>query len=358
MTRGDTSTVKHLMAQMGTGPKSAQDMTREQAGTTISGILEGEVHPTTIGAFLVANRWKANTAEELSGFLDTARSYATNVTVPHISPVDCGAAYDGKRRTALLGVAAGLIAAAAGVPIVVHSSEKVPTKFGATYKDVLSALNIETALSPAASKQMLESAGFGYFYQPEFNPAYHELLQYRNQLGVRSFLNTLEPLANPANASIHIGSFYHLKFAKRVIDTLVRSETQSFERIVLFQGLEGSDDIRSGYTKVVEWSNGKLSDYDIATAEYGIPESRESFEMPNLPVDSARITEEILSGERTDHFREAALLNAALRIYAYETVENLRDGMEVGREVISSGKALKKLEHLKAFYPAEKEVET
>ena len=63
--------LKRLMTEIvGSGPKSADDMTREQAREAFQRILADEPDETTLGAFWLANRWKRNNPEELAGYTD------------------------------------------------------------------------------------------------------------------------------------------------------------------------------------------------------------------------------------------------------------------------------------------------
>ncbi len=343
-------TLKQLLSGViGSGPKTARDMDREEARRAFYQILEQQANPITLGAFLLANRWKKNTPEELAAFIEVMQDQAVRVPPAKNNAVDIGANYDGKVQTVLLGVASGIIASAAGVPIAVHSGDRIPTKHGCTYKHVLDRLGVRTDLSPDESRQMIEENGFGFFYQPRYNPSVYHLLEVRNAMGVRTFINTIEKLANPAGARIHLGSFYHLAFAKRVIDTLKAVPSFSMERILLFQGLEGYDDIRPGYTKLVEWHNGSLRDFDLRTAEYGLNLSREDLRSDRLPEDSAAITEQLLSGKQLPCFSDAVALNAAVRIYAGGAAQSIEQGMAVAREVMQSDKPERILQQLKEF---------
>lgn len=333
--------LKDLMNHVGSGPKSAEDMTYKQAFEAFETILDGDYEDTTLGAFLLANRWKRNTPEELAGFVDAMRE-RVKIHEPSVNPVDCGANYDGKRDTAITGVGAGLVAAAAGTPVVVHSGDRIPTHEGAVYKHVLDELGIKTELSPSESAEMVEESGFGFYYQPRFNPAVHNLLPRRRDMGVRTFINTIETLANPAGAHVHLGSFYHLAFAKKIIDTVNTSDI-NMDRVTMFQGLEGYDEIRPGYTKVAEW-DGELSDYEIQTGDYGMDFERDSLNVGDVANDSARITREVLTGERHDEFKDAILLNAALRIYARNDSPTLKDGLDKAHEVLNDGSAQSVLE--------------
>jgi anthranilate phosphoribosyltransferase len=342
--------LKRLLTEVvGSGTKSAEDMTRDQAAEAMRRIFDGDPDPTTLGAFWLANRWKHNTAEELAAFTDEMCERVEDAT-PDADPVDCGANYDGKSRTAILGVAAGVVAAGAGTPVVAHSGDRIPTQKQDAYKHVLDELGVATELTPQDSADMVDETGFGFYYQPAFNPAVDALFDRREQMGVRTFANTIETLANPAGASVHLGSFYHLAFAKKVVDTFEQSEFHDMSRVIMFQGMEGYDDIRPGYTKVADWSaDGDFEDYEIETAEYGMDFEEADLQVSDVAEDSARLTEDVVAGGRTDHWHDAVALNAAVRIYAGGDTDSLGDGLAAARAAIDDGSAAAVLDDLRAF---------
>jgi anthranilate phosphoribosyltransferase len=120
----------------------------------------------------------------------------------------------------------------------------------------------------------------------------------------------------------------------------------------MFQGMEGYDDVRPGYTKVAEWNEGsEMSDFEIETAEYGMDMENDDLAVDpdDVAGDSAQITREVLAGDREDHFADAIALNAALRIYAREDVDSIEAGLDAAREAIADGSAEAVLEDLQAF---------
>ena len=342
--------LERLMTEVvGSGHKSADDMTRAQASEAFRRVLDGEPDPTTLGAFWLANRWKRNTPEELAAFVDVMDE-GVETAAPDCDPVDCGANYDGKGRSAVFGVAAGLVAAAAGTPVVAHSGNRVPTQRQDAYKHVLDALDVRTDLAPTESAAMTDEVGFGFYYRPNFAPDVEALDDRRARMGVRTFVNTIETLANPAAASTHLGSFYHLPYAKRIIDTFEQSETADVDRVVMFQGMEGYDDVRPGSTKVAVWPEGEeMDDFEVETPEYGMDFEEADLHVDDVAADSAAITEAVLEGDREDEFADAVAVNAALRVYAGGDAEDIRGGLERAREALESGAAAGRLEALRSF---------
>lgn len=338
--------VKQLLTDVvGSGPRSADDMSYRQAYAAFDEILDGDVDPATLGGFFVANRWKRNTPEELAGFLDAMRR-RVDTAAPETSPVDCGANYDGKTDTALLGVASGLTAAAAGTPVVVHSADRVPASGGVTYRHVLRELDLAVDLTPEQSAAAVDDVGFGYYDATRFNPDVHGLLDRRRATGLRTFVNTVETLANPAEAPTHLGSFFHQAFAEKVCRTLERSG-QSVERVVMFRGLEGYDDVRPSTAPVVVWEDGELRDFEVDPGEFGLSFERRDLELERPRAGSAKVTEEVLRGERTDGFHDAVVLNAALRVYASGDAGSLGVAVDVARGVLRDGDVGEKLFELR-----------
>jgi anthranilate phosphoribosyltransferase len=118
----------------------------------------------------------------------------------------------------------------------------------------------------------------------------------------------------------------------------------------MFQGMEGYDDVRPGSTTVAEWDEGAaLEDFTIETPEYGMDFESEDLHVDDVAADSAEITLDVLSGERRDQFRDAVLVNAALRMYARGDVATLDDGIDEAERVISDGSAEHLLADLCAF---------
>jgi len=355
--------LKRLMTEVvGSGHKSADDMTRSQAREAFRRILHDEPDPTTLGAFWLANRWKRNTPEELAAFVDVMAEESVETAVPDADPVDCGANYDGKGRTAILGVGAAAVAAAAGTPVAVHSGDRVPTQEQDAYKHVLDALDVRTDLDPAESADMVDDTGVGFYVQPRFNSGVTALADRRRMMGVRTFVNTIETLANPAEASVHLGSFYHLPYAKRIVRTFQRSETAAVGRVLMFQGMEGYDDVRPGSTVVAEWDGAGdhgahgddpdedgITDFEIETAAYGMDFAAEDLRVDDVAADSARVTEAVLAGGREDQFADAITLNGALRIYAGGDAESLDDALQHARRAIDTGEAAALLDAMRAF---------
>lgn len=332
-----------FLAKVGTGEKGAKDLSYEEAREAMTAILDGAFHPVTLGAFLLAERWKPETAEELAGFADAVAERLERPALPRTVPglLDCAGAYDGKTRTLNVGIPAALVAAGAGVPVILHGAAGIPTKAGMTPAPILARLGIDPLRTPDGALSDLKRAGIAYLHQPVFHPSLHALLASRIALGKRTFLNTVEPLANPMGAATHVGGFFHGPFGERICHALRRSNL-GFTRAVMVEGVEGSDEIRPGRAAVVELRGGEVLTYPVESAALGLAcrmsdVTASAAGAEAMAAESALRIQAVLRGEDRSGYRDAVLLNAALRLYASGRAATWEEGIRLARRSLESG---------------------
>ena len=81
----------------------------------------------------------------------------------------------------------------------------------------------------------------GYLAAHRFVPAWHELLPLRRQFGLRTVLNSVEKLFNPANAPYQISGFFHGNYIDRLRTTQTGTRCSW-----MVQGEEGSIEMAAG----------------------------------------------------------------------------------------------------------------
>lgn len=339
-----------FLAKVGTGEKGAKDLSYDEAREAMTAILDGAFHPVTLGAFLVAERWKPETAAELAAFADALAERLQRPALPRSVPglLDCAGAYDGKTRTLNIGIPAALVAAGAGVPVLLHGAKGIPTKAGMTPAHVLARLGIAPLRTPDEALSDLERGGIAYLHQPAFHPSLHALLASRIAVGKRTFLNTIEPLVNPLGAAAHVGGFFHRPFGERICHALNRSNL-GFARAVMVEGIEGSDEIRPGRAAVAELRDGEVRTYPVESAALGLTwrmsdVAASSVGAEAMATESALRIRAVLRGEDRSGYRNAVLLNAALRIYASGRAATWEEGALLARRSLDSGEPWERLQ--------------
>lgn len=238
----DTDGFRPYVQALGRGETLRRDLELAEARDAMDRLLAGTVAPAQAGAFLIAQRVKGESADEIRGFVEAIRSRWLEPVETSLSEVlDLAVPYDGKARTAQLAPAVGLTLAACDLPSLLHGTNGVPTKEGVTPGDVLGALGVETSLSSASAGALLDATGFAFCDAARFMPAWLDLMPLRRLFGLRTVLNTVEKLVNPADADFQISGFYHTKY----IDAMRQMQTGRAASWIV-QGEEGSIEMRSG----------------------------------------------------------------------------------------------------------------
>jgi anthranilate phosphoribosyltransferase len=348
-----------FMKKVGTGVKGSRPLSREEAYEAMQGILRGEFHPTTFGAFAMALRFRMETEEELTGFLsalhDTLPFHPEDeITEPSL---DSAGAYDGKERTYILTFSIHFLVASAGIKVLLHGSEKIPTKEGTTPAMVLKALGINPFVPPDKGYFFWKKLGFLYLHQPIYHPLLYRLTPYRKQIGKRIFLNTIEPLINPFHIPVHTGGFFHEPYAKLIVKTALLFP-QGFSSVGVVAGVEGSDELRPPRSF---FYTGKKGEEEIRKWELEPEKLSLSATMKDLHCDG-KTPEEIafLSAERTrrfleepveDGYSQVVYLNAGFRFWLLGKCKKIEEGMEIAREIHRSGKGAELLYTLQKNLP-------
>ncbi len=324
---------------VGRGEKLKRDLTREEACEAMHLMLDGTATPAQIGAFLIAQRVKGETADEIVGFVEAARTFCRLIRPQVPNLLDLGLPYDGKARTLQLAPAIALIVAAAGQPVVLHGAPDVPTKQGVTPADVLQALGIPADQAPELVARQLETLSIGYLHAPRFAPAWHALTPIRQQFGLRTALNTVEKLLNPASASRCVAGFFHRNYLLRMRSAVQQCYPGSW----LVLGIEGSIECRAGRTTRLYPTDETAPPLVVEAPALGFAEADEIEASPD-PELHAEITRRILDN-RPSPGRNTALLTAGVLLYLSGRTDCLGEGIELARAALAQRKTLQLLRH-------------
>ena len=129
--------IQYYIKKVATGRQLSKDLSEEEAHQILTMVLEAKTTAAQNGAFFAAMRMKGEGKEELAGFTRAVREHATLLSpgIPFL--VDLGYPYDGKVRTDILIVGAALVAAGAGVSVMLHGARNVPPKRGRSIEELL-----------------------------------------------------------------------------------------------------------------------------------------------------------------------------------------------------------------------------
>lgn len=337
--------MQFFLREIGQGPKGARDLSREEAKEAMELILADAVPSSQAGGFLLLERFKGESPDELLGFTDAVRQGA-HLIQPHVEGLlDVGSPYDGRKRSLVISPAASIIASAAGVPIVMHGGQGIGPKHGVTVGEVLDLLGVDIDSGPDDVRASIEEQGFGYMAQSRFVPLVSSLRQLREEIALRSNLNTIEKLYNLAGASFSIIGLTHLPY----LDKMLEATTQmGFSRLMILQGIEGNEDApTSRPCRVFEVRRGEMSEYRLNPSDYDVEPTTTNDVAGGDASHSAEVILSVLQGKEKGARADLFTLNAGVRIYLGGKADSIEDGLGQAREALTSGAALAKLEALR-----------
>ncbi|MBH0209198.1 MAG: anthranilate phosphoribosyltransferase, partial [Nitrospira sp.] len=168
----------------------------------------------------------------------------------------------------------------------------------------------------------------------------------RQEMGIRTILNVLGPLTNPAGATHQVLGVYEAQKTEILGRVLMELGSQ---HCFVIHGMDGLDEITlSDRTKVSEGKGGVVSSYFISPEEFELPRVPRKEVAGGSPEDNARIVKEILQGRKGSK-RDIVCLNAAPAMVAGQKAKTLKDGFRLAQQTIDSGAAAEKLDRLIAF---------
>ncbi len=341
--------MRAYLRAIGQGPRTGRSLNTDEARDAMSLILSGGATPAQAGAFLLLQRFKGESPDELLGFAEAVRGGATLIRPKVSGLLDIGSPYDGRMKSIVVSPASAIVAAAAGVPVVLHGEKDMGPKHGVPIGDVLESLGINVDAEPAAVQRSIEETGAGYMRSACFVPAVYALRGLREEVALRTVFATIEKIYNLAGAEYSIIGLAHLPYAEKMMATAAR---MGFKRILILQGIEGNEDApTSRPCRAFLWQagdeGGRMAEMRIDPSEYGLqPATKE--EMAGGDAEhNAAIAERIFGGQ-TGAYRDLVLLNAGLRIWLAERSGSIGDGIDAARAAIDSGAAARKLADLRA----------
>ena len=319
-------------------------LTEQEAESVMLEIMDGAATPAQIAAYLMGLRLKGETVEEISGSVRAMRAKAVRIAVGDPLVVDtCGTGGDGA-HTFNISTTTALVLAGAGLTVAKHGNRSVSSKSGSA--DVLSALGVKINLSTEHVADCINEVGIGFLFAPLYHGAMKHCAAPRQEMGIRTMLNLLGPLTNPAGATIQVLGVYEGRLTSLLGNVLMRLGSQ---HCFVVHGMDGLDEITlTAKTQISEAKGGVLSNYFLDPAEFGLALVPAKQLAGGTPQENATITRDILQGRKGPK-RDIVCLNAAPALVAGRKATSLQDGFLMAGQAIDSGAAAEKLARLVAF---------
>ena len=319
------------------------NLSQADAATVFQQIMSGEATPGQIGALLAALRVKGETAAEIAGAALTMRALSTKVPAVSETLVDtCGTGGSGSKLFNV-STAAAFVAASAGAKVAKHGNRKMTSFSGSA--DVLEAAGVSLSLTPQQIATCIDEIGVGFM----FAQAHHSAMRFagpiRQEIGIRTLMNVLGPMTNPAGAKRQVIGVFSRAWQHKMAEVL---QLLGSEHAMVVHS-DGLDEIRlDAPTHVVELKNGAITEYDISPGDLGLA-PRTDADLAGIVADSAASSLALVRQSLTDDSSAAAdivALNAGAAIYVSGVANSLSNGVAMAQDAISSGQAKERLAEL------------
>jgi anthranilate phosphoribosyltransferase len=316
-----------------------KDLDRSESRSLFTEIVAGRLPEPLMAAAFVALRFKGETSEELTGAALALRAAAKPFPSPDYLFADsCGTGGDFS-GSINVSTAAGIIAAACGLPVVKHGNRSFTSKCGSA--DVFESLGAKLDISPPASRLILDQTGFCFLLAPAYHPGIAHAGPVRRALRVRTVMNLLGPCLNPARPKVQLLGVPHPDLLLPIAETL---RELGVERALVVHG-SGLDEVAiHGFTRAIRVVGGELESFEITPERGGLKRFPIEAIRGGDPAENARLLVNILSGRGTDAQRSIVAINAAALLETAGLADDLREGVELVFDAIASGRARQVLE--------------
>ncbi len=268
-----------FIREIGRGKKGARDMSRDDARTVYTAMLEGRLSDLELGAFLIGMRIKGESVSEIAGFLDAAEASFAPLQAPdgEFAPVVIPS-YNGSRQMPNLTPLLALLLAREGVPVLIHGVTTDPGRV--TTAEILVELGVVPATTDEAAAAAFAARQPAFMPIAALAPKLDRLLQLRRVLGLRNSTHTLVKIMQPfAQPALRLVSYTHPEYLTMLTDYFSTAAPAARGDVFLMRGTEGETVANAKRANAVTWFHANRPTQLIERQE---PVD----EMPPLPASS------------------------------------------------------------------------
>jgi anthranilate phosphoribosyltransferase len=337
MSAGAIGDLRPLLAQVAAG----RALSEAEAEAAFEIIMSGNATPSQMGALLMALRVRGESVDEITGAARIMRAKAVTIDAPPGTIDTCGTGGDGS-GSFNISTASALVVAACGVPVAKHGNRALSSKSGSA--DVLTALGVNIEADTAIVRRCLWEIGIGFLMAPRHHSAMRHVAPTRVELGTRTIFNLLGPMSSPAGARRQLVGVFAPEWARPMAEVLGRLGA---ERAWVVHGAGMDELTTAGVTKVAEFRDGRVVEFDVVPEEAGLPPADVDDLKGGEPAHNAVLMRDLLGGA-PGALRDIVLLNSAAALVVAGRAEGLRDGADTAARAIDSGAARRVLDRLVA----------
>ncbi|MEX2445202.1 MAG: anthranilate phosphoribosyltransferase [Alkalispirochaeta sp.] len=355
-------------------------LSQREAAEFMEELTDGHLTDAQIAGFLVALNAKGIESTEVAGCAQVLQRKHTPLTVRGPLLDTCGTGGDGLGTFNISSLTA-LLAASCGARVAKHGNRAVSSRSGSA--DFYKALGINIELSPNQAAASISDAGFAFLYAPLYHGAMRFAGPARRQLGIKTIMNLLGPLVNPAGAEYQLIGVFSERYLKTMAEAAVRLGVR---RGMVVHGLDGQDELSvTAPSRVISFDVGEIAEEDLSDAansptdisdlrlaaatfeefvvqpeNYGLSVHDPESLVGGTAEENATVALRLLSGENglgpngevdpvLAALHDAVVFNTAAALKVYGHVQTLQDGVELAMRAIEEGRAMQTLERVIAM---------
>ena len=292
-------------------------MSKEESRAALISLTDGSANSSQISSFLTVFLLRDITSEELDGFREAMIELSIDVDIDGDELIDlCGTGGDGK-DTFNISTISSFVVAGSGIKVAKHGNYGVSSSCGSS--NIISHLGHEFSNDISSLKYSLDKSNLCFLHAPLFHPSLKNISPVRIELGVKTFFNMLGPMVNPIQPKSQLVGVFNSNIFR--LYSHIYSKTNKSYCIV--HSIDGYDEVSlTGSFKL--FSNNQ--DLMLEPKDLGFKES-------------SKIFLDILKNKGTSEQVDAVLANSGLAIYCAKKLNSIKEGIEIARESLESGKA-------------------
>lgn len=317
-----------------------ETLTENEAYYLMENLVNERVSDAEAISMLSIMSYRGETAEEITGFVKAIRKLSKKIEKKCSDEImdTCGTGGDGA-STFNISTAVSIILSSLGVKVAKHGNKAVTSKSGSS--DVLQALGIKVAANSYEANYQLNKHDIAFLHAPYFHPSLKKVAHIRQQLSFRTIFNIIGPLLNPMSPSYQLIGVSDERAAAAMAEAI---RILGIKKALLVTGKDGLDECSiTGETRMFLVENGEITASSFTPEEAGLNRGSLKDITVNNKQESAAMITSILKGQGNESAKNIVILNAAAALFASNRVPGIREGVEVIKYCLKSGKAY---EHL------------
>jgi len=306
-------------------------MSKEESKAALISLTDGSANSSQISSFLTVFLLRDITSEELDGFREAMIELSIDVDIDGDELIDlCGTGGDGK-DTFNISTISSFVVAGAGIRVAKHGNYGVSSSCGSS--NIISHLGHEFSNDISSLKYSLDKSNICFLHAPLFHPSLKNISPVRIELGVKTFFNMLGPMVNPIQPKSQLVGVFNSNIFR--LYSHIYSKTNKTYCIV--HSIDGYDEVSlTGSFKL--FSNNQDLMLEPKDLGFNVIDSVKLSGGKNIK-ESSKIFLDILKNKGTSEQVDAVLANSGLAIYCAKKLNSIKDGIEIARESLESGKA-------------------